>query len=211
MEPPRQAAWMIRKIFHMRKFWPMLASQQQLQDRGKFQIKCAYKILRGAVTTVPWRGLVCHNVACPKHVFILWLALLGRMRTKDLPLKWGMGINGTCVLCNNQPETIEHLYFECTYSHEIWLRILQWLGWQRTILDWGREWNWVQQHSKSKNPRNVLKACFAAVVYEVWCERNSRVFQSKTVTMDKMIHMIQTNMCIRVRENRNLFDTICSL
>ncbi|XP_059315596.1 uncharacterized protein LOC132066268 [Lycium ferocissimum] len=125
MEPPREASWMIRKIFHMRKFWPMLASQQQLLDRGKFQIKCAYKMLRGAVTLVPWRGLVCHNVACPKHVFILWLALLGRMRTKDLLLKWGMGINGTCVLCNNQPETIEHLYFECTYSHEIWLRVLQ--------------------------------------------------------------------------------------
>uniref|UniRef100_A0A3Q7IEM7 Reverse transcriptase zinc-binding domain-containing protein n=1 Tax=Solanum lycopersicum TaxID=4081 RepID=A0A3Q7IEM7_SOLLC len=41
------------------------------------------------------------NVACPTQTFILWIALLGRTRTKELLLKWNMTVNIKCVFVNH--------------------------------------------------------------------------------------------------------------
>lgn len=196
----------------MRKHWTVISNQSQALNRGKFLINGAYKLLRGPVVNVPWRGIVCLNVACPKQTFILWLALLGRMRTKDVLINWGMEVKSNCVLCGNHPETQQHLFFECDYSLNIWSSILGWLGWQRQMLPWALEWQWVLHYSRSKTARCVLlKACFVAAVYEIWCERNSRIFQNTHTVKEGLIHIIKTNMCIRVRENKKLFDVVCSL
>lgn len=45
-------------------------------------ISKAYSQIRGAVPSVNWRELVCHNCAEPRQTFILWLQLHGRLRTK---------------------------------------------------------------------------------------------------------------------------------
>lgn len=183
MRLPQQASWMVRKLFNMRKFWPLIVPQQPVESKGKFQINRAYKMLRGEVTNVPWRTVVCHNATSPKHIFILWLALLGKMRTKDRLISWGLDIAASCILCNNQPESLEHLYFDCYYSKEVWKRLLHWLGWQRRALPWAHEWRLA--------PKNVLlKACFAAVVYEIWTERNSHIFKNKSSTHVCLIHTV---------------------
>ncbi|MCD7452174.1 hypothetical protein HAX54_015363 [Datura stramonium] len=74
----------------MRKHWLTTHSHHHHLRRGKFVMHDAYKLPRGPVVNVPWRGLIYHNAACPKHIFILWLALLGRIRSKDLLLRWGL-------------------------------------------------------------------------------------------------------------------------
>ncbi|MCD7455940.1 hypothetical protein HAX54_030227 [Datura stramonium] len=57
----------------------------------------------------------------------------------------------------------------------------------------------------------LLKACFAAIMYEVWCERNSRIFQNNRTNKERMAHDIKTSICIRVWDNKKLFDVVCSL
>lgn len=90
MVVPNQASWMVRKIMNMRKNWHKLSTCSQLTKRGKFQITAAYKTLRGTIVNVPWKKLTCHNVAALKQVFILWLALLSKLRTKDVLLSWAL-------------------------------------------------------------------------------------------------------------------------
>lgn len=38
----------------------------------------------------------------------------------DRIAKWSHGVDDLCVLCKNAPETRNHLFFECSYSSQIW-------------------------------------------------------------------------------------------
>ncbi|XP_060200721.1 uncharacterized protein LOC132628987 [Lycium barbarum] len=106
-----------------------------------------------------------------KTVFILWLALLSSLRTQDLLIKWGIDVNGTCVLCKNGLETQEHLLFHCCFSKKVWQEMLSWLGWSRNVGNWEQEYTWVQQTAKGRRPQHVLlEACFATTVYGIWID-----------------------------------------
>ncbi|XP_060195095.1 uncharacterized protein LOC132624311 [Lycium barbarum] len=193
----------------MRKFWPELIAVNNIVNKGKFQIAPAYKHLRGDVPIVDWKHLTCHNVAEPKRVFILWLTLLGRLRTKDRLIKWGLSVDDQCVFCNSAIETALHLFFNCPFSHTIWLGILQWLQWQRNILPWNEEWKWVNEQARGKHARErILKASLATVVYNIWIERNTRVFQHKSRSIDDILLATKTGLCYRFSSNRKYFDFI---
>lgn len=96
----------------------------QVLHNGVFKISKAYTLLRGETVKVDWRNLVCNNCAESKQVFILWLQLHGRLRTKDVLLRWGMAINATCPLCNSVPESAAHLFFECIFAKTTWEVVL---------------------------------------------------------------------------------------
>ena len=49
-----------------------------------------------------------------------WLANLDRLATMDRVARWNPGADETCVLCKNAGENIDHLFFECSYSSQIW-------------------------------------------------------------------------------------------
>ena len=50
-----------------------------------------------------------HNT--PKHMFILWLATLGKLSTYDRLLF--LDVDPGCRLCGDELETHDHLFFEC--------------------------------------------------------------------------------------------------
>lgn len=54
----------------------------------------------------------------PKHSFMVWLATLGRLRTKDR-LRMGDG-DLLCVFCTADNETHTHLFFQCNFVREAW-------------------------------------------------------------------------------------------
>ncbi|XP_060200091.1 uncharacterized protein LOC132628310 [Lycium barbarum] len=132
MNTPSQASWMVRKIFNMRKVWHTMVATKMVQD-SKFLISKVYTAIRGDVQNVEWKHLVCHNSAEPRQVFILWLQLWGRLRTKEVLLKWGLTVSPTCVLCDQAPENANHLFFECPYSQTLWREVLKWQTWCRRI------------------------------------------------------------------------------
>lgn len=120
-----------------------------------------------------------------------------------------MNVSVNCILCFNQREILEHLFFECDYSKSVWMGILNWMGGQRTIPPWTQQWFWVKQTCNSKTPKYViLKVCFVVVAYKIWGERNARLFQHKITTQESSIHTIQTVMRIHVRHTRSLFYII---
>lgn len=83
------------------------------------------------------------------------------------------------MLCNtDEVETMSHLFFRCAYSNEMWQTLLRWLGIQRRIMDWKEEVCWVAKQVKKGKPRTeMIGWIFAALVYHVWKERNTRRFQ----------------------------------
>ncbi|KAL0318270.1 UNVERIFIED_CONTAM: hypothetical protein Scaly_2848400 [Sesamum calycinum] len=62
----------------------------------------------------------------PKYSLILWLRLWERLATRDR-LAF-LQEESSCLLCINNNESAEHLFFECPFSDYVWSHIRQWLG-----------------------------------------------------------------------------------
>lgn len=137
-------------------------------------MKKAYLLCRPAIPHVPWRELTLNNAATPKVRFILWLALHGKLATKDRLHKFGVEVDQICVFCQQSPENLEHLLFSCPVigdgfkSYFIGLVGLE----QRIIGVWKK----ICCVGKQVGSR-MLNILVTEYVYAVWIERNVRIFQ----------------------------------
>jgi hypothetical protein len=92
-------------------------------QEGKFNGRKLYKALLPDAPTSNWCNLVLHNTARPKAVFILWLMCHGRLATRMRLHRLGLITNTQCVFCASD-ETLDHLFFGCLVSKQIWCKVL---------------------------------------------------------------------------------------
>lgn len=59
---------------------------------------------------VIWFNHVWFNQCIPRHSFILWIAIKGRLKTKDRLTKWFCIQNQVCLLCKTDDEIHNHLF-----------------------------------------------------------------------------------------------------
>ncbi|XP_019239422.1 PREDICTED: uncharacterized protein LOC109219416, partial [Nicotiana attenuata] len=108
------------------------------------------------------------------------MAAHGKLYTRDRLQSWGMQVDQECVLCKQANESIQHLFFECTYAKALWSTVLAWQGIKRPVNGWNEELRWAEMQTKRKTAAAELyKMAIAATVYHVWQERNARTFQAK--------------------------------
>lgn len=82
-----------------------------------------YWELKGAEAKVPWASIVWTKGGIPKYSFLVWLVLLNRCLTRDRLLAWGLPVDSSCLLCNLEFESRDHLFFRCPYSWRVWSEI----------------------------------------------------------------------------------------
>ena len=155
-------------------------------------------VLRDAKSQCDWAKAVWFSQATPKFAFMVWLSMQGRMSTMDRIAKWNHGIDTTCVLCRSANESRNHLFFECSYSTQIWEKIttgiLQnaytniWSGIQRLILD----------DTRDKWSLFCIRYVFQAVIYAIWRERNKIRHGDKPLPMPVLIKMIDKGVRNRI-------------
>ncbi|KAL0455436.1 UNVERIFIED_CONTAM: hypothetical protein Slati_0882800 [Sesamum latifolium] len=147
--------------------------------RGMFTSASAYAIFCPPGPKVG-SSLLLGNFKIPRHRFILWLAILGKLSTLDKP--WLHHLDSDCVLCSAAvPESHEHLFFRCqfTLAYLCEIRWMVWFPWPYTSWSSAVLWaskRWRGQHIMSA----AYRALLAALVYHVWRERNNRIFQSSS-------------------------------
>lgn len=77
---------------------------------GNFTAKSSWNPIRDRYPIQPWHIIIWRNNV-PRWSFVLWLAVLRSLSTKDRLKAWGMQIDGVCCLCNFEEETQEHFFF----------------------------------------------------------------------------------------------------
>lgn len=102
----------------------------------------------------------------PRHGFLLWLVVKGRLKTKSLLVSRGMNVDLTCVLCGFAVESCSHLFFECSYVKRVWRTVLLELHRNHIPLQWREEWAWLRKASRGGSVRNQkLRSAFSAMIY----------------------------------------------
>lgn len=139
-----------------------------------------YNLIRDQKPPVSWAKVIWTKKGIPKHNFLAWLVLLNRCPTKDRIIGWGLTTDTMCLLCNNVPETRDHLFFDYWYSIEVWSSLA--MNAQAQPI---RQWNSLIAHVESLSSPKHLKLlnllAMQAAIYFIWTERNSDFTDSSSV------------------------------
>lgn len=92
---------------------------------GTFSIKKAWDTTRRRNSKVDWYNIVWYHHHIPKHTILVWVAIHGKLMTKNKLLTFGIIQDATCRLCNSATESLDHLFFSCSFTNEIWSRLMR--------------------------------------------------------------------------------------
>ncbi|XP_015970138.1 uncharacterized protein LOC107493575 [Arachis duranensis] len=126
----------------------------------------------------------------PRIELFGWFVLIGRVNTKERLSRLGViRLSDTlCVLCKKEIESVEHLFLLCEYTWQVWCRWLRSFGEVWSMPGTIRELfeRWTGRHKRKQEQKKWLPGFFA-VIWNVWMERNARIFQNQETGVDFII------------------------
>jgi hypothetical protein len=127
-----------------------------------------------------------------------WLILQNRVWTSVRLIRRGWPNSGPCQLCKREPETAAHLIFKCRYSVRVWNGLKEWIG----LVDfdtslWANfdsldEW-WCATSGANGRRRKGLTSLLLLTTWELWNERNARVFRNVASISTRVISIIKSS------------------
>ncbi len=150
---------------------------------GRFSARSAYNFLvfdgvDDRRITQLWTAKIPLRI----KIFI-WLAARNRVLTADRLVKRGWAGPSICLLCCHDEECLEHLLFRCSYARAVWGRVLHGKWHMLTLLlnepgDLANRWSRITG-SVAGRDRDYINVCAAATCWELWMERNHRIFDNR--------------------------------
>lgn len=140
--------------------------------KEKFSTHDTWSLIREESSQCGWAKGVWFSKATPKFTFITWLALLNRLATMDRVSKWCLGADTVCVLCKNAVETRDHLFFDCTYSAQLWESLTLGILRSNFSKDWATIIALLTDNSRGRKSTFCVRYSFQVAVYVIWRERN---------------------------------------
>ena len=134
--------------------------------------------------------------APPKCKTFAWLIIQNRVWTADRLQRRGWPNCRTCKLCNQVHESASHLLFKCRFTIRVWSSVRSWLGLHDVDPSaWHsrgnvKEW-WTEEIHKQRQGRKAMASLAMLISWEIWKERNGRVFRNKASTADMVITKIK--------------------
>ena len=157
-------------------------------SKGAFSAN-AYDYLRFRSSQVHWRRVIWEPWSLPRYSFILWLANLGKLRTRDR-LHF-LQTNSNCSFCNVEDESHNHLFFGCKWTSLLWNRIKHWLHITRNMSTLDKAVRGLCKGGGGVEGR-MKRVSLAIAVYTIWEERNKRIFDGSCSTIASLFKKFQT-------------------
>lgn len=124
-----------------------------------------------------------------------------RLITKEKLVNWGKLDTTTCVFCNEEDETLDHLFFNYDYSYMVWSIILDACGRHYTDQNWMDYVERITHEWKEKSLKNNLcKASLASTIYHLWIERNNSIFSCTSSTKEVLVAKVKKDIRDKVLE-----------
>ncbi|XP_074277699.1 uncharacterized protein LOC141601325 [Silene latifolia] len=130
-------------------------------SQGKFRVTAAYSYLRGVVLAGPWTAALSHPRIVPSHKIIFSLAAQQKLATVD-----NLQSRGFYML-------------------------LQWMGMHRASSCLLAELEQANLGSKHNWRMAWFCTSLAAAVYQIWNERNSRLFRGRKAAVTKIVSRVK--------------------
>ncbi|CAO2206826.1 unnamed protein product [Urochloa humidicola] len=135
-----------------------------------------------------------------KHRFFAWLLIQRKLLTADNLMKRNWPCSPVCALCDQTLEDADHLCLHCVYAQEVWMLVAHWTDGlvQIPYLTVGMECWW--NYSLTGLPKNIKRDKASIMIYttwNLWKERNRRIFQGCSASPQRILALIKEEMQIR--------------
>ncbi|GJY36083.1 NIN-like protein [Tanacetum coccineum] len=146
-------------------------------EEKPFSVKNVWKDMECDEAKADWCKVVWFNRNIPRHALVLWMALQNRLNTQDRIAVWKPNDVMHCVFCNQCLDSIEHLFFKCKYSKNVWKELQRLLN-VNISFSWRNSVEELQRLPNNNNIWSIVRRLmFGVVVYYIWQERNNRIFR----------------------------------
>jgi hypothetical protein len=135
---------------------------------GVYTCSETWDSLRTKLPIVPWSKVIWFSQAIPQQAFVLWLIFRNALSMKDRMCGWGYMGNSLCCFCYACQESVDHLFFCCSFSRRIWYRLMSSCLVTNPRIDWDDVTSWSIRMLRGKSMQSTLcKLCLAAAVYNL--------------------------------------------
>uniref|UniRef100_A0A8R7V761 Reverse transcriptase zinc-binding domain-containing protein n=1 Tax=Triticum urartu TaxID=4572 RepID=A0A8R7V761_TRIUA len=156
----------------------------RLSSDGKFSARSTYDCFFFGREYFPCANKLWGSWAPLEIKIFVWLALHNRLWTADRLARRNLQHPPQCPLCCQEEETANHMLLQCSYSREVWYKVLPDRRLHRftpqadsMLSEW---WPSVNAAVTASN-RKEFNALVCCVLRLTWLERNSRVFDKVAV------------------------------
>ncbi|KAF6173991.1 hypothetical protein GIB67_039942 [Kingdonia uniflora] len=87
---------------------------------GKFSVKGAFEAIRNKGQPVWWITFLSNKAIHPRIAIWGWRYFHGKIPTDDNIQFKGVALASRCCLCKNNSESLQHLFWECHFSIQLW-------------------------------------------------------------------------------------------
>nr|VDD20348.1 unnamed protein product [Brassica oleracea] len=171
-----------------------------------FSSKHTWLLIRKEYVLQRWSKYIWFKHATPKYSFHMWIATLDRLSTCDRMLRWNLAIDPTCVLCKQEVETRNHLFFSCTYSSQIWRMLMRGLLRSGYTERWDDIVELMLAQGQDRVRLFLIRYTFQAAAHSIWRERNCRRHGGKQLPHILLAKIIDKNVRNRLSTIRRQGD-----
>lgn len=202
----RLFAWEEESVAELTLLLHNVSLQAQQKDRwiwkadsssSSYTVQSAYKMIMtqaplDQVTDMPscW-----HKDVSLKVVLFVWRLFRDRLPTKvNLHRRQVLDVEAQfCVADCGFLETSNHLFLHCNFSGSVWNVIVNWLG-VVTVMPNDVQWHFIQFSllgGVSRSKHSILQVIWFATMWEIWKERNNRIFNAKVSSVIQVVDKIK--------------------
>ena len=169
---------------------------------GIYTAKSAYQAQFKGIYCTFKPGVLWRAHAVGKHKFFSWLLVQEKLLTADKLQARNWPCNPVCRLCSLHFETAEHLCLHCPFAIQVWELVRTWSGDTIRVPTQGatiEEWWCDALMQPTKNERRQAAAYLMYTAWNLWKERNRRVFEGKAAEPKIVRQLIKEEMQLRYR------------
>lgn len=175
----------IRKIIGIRKQLASLQNGREWIEAPSFSIQKVYKALMGEVHKTPWAKLMCQTTVPAKYKFVVWMAMHERLATCSYLRRIGIQVDHACCFCSREEETMDHLFFGCEFSRDVWRKVAVMGGVYSDAAQWHEGRRLLEAHCTNSNGKQrVYRSMVCVLIYHIWKERNGRRMKGSVNSAD---------------------------
>ena len=126
------------------------------------------------------------------------------LKTHDNVRQWDVGASTDlnllrCSLCESQPDSHDHLFFECPFSSQVWLYVRRLAGTDLIPPRLQDIVAWPHPMAHQRTTITVIgRLLFAATSYYIWIERNNRLFKNSRRSPEDLRDIIMFNVHLKL-------------
>ena len=166
-----------------------------------FSVSIVWRSIRPRSNKVMWVDVVWFSLCIPRNAFNLWLIVKKRLKTQDKLNTWdgSSSLINLCPLCELQPDSHEHLFFECFFSQQIWNHMKTYAGIGSSVPIFSHILASLIPIAKRRSSKSVIaKLVVAACAYFIFQEKNWRLFKKNKRSVKQIIDCIKNSIRLKL-------------